>query len=939
MPPLGPAGPRRTNAAAYKRRARNIARIPKAPAPRSAGPPNFPRAVPKRPGQIVTAVPKAHIRPTAPAQRGPTPAQLRQSRIAEKQYKSQAGAVRRVAKTQKATGPGVSARPARGTVLRQADVDRASRESQSLKQEAALRSLGEAVSKIAQGKDIETAAHRKVKIGGLDVEAGRLSADPRMQKAIGLKAPGKLEAAISSPKYAIKYGLKPAVSDVKDIVIGMPTSLVKLGVDQGKAVKESIKQGSVKPLVKAEKETAKALAQPYIETAKNPAKAFAEHPISTTLMFAPTAKVPKLALGRGARLAGKQTLERPPAKLEGTTLKQQRVGSRDVEKRARQAREDKKNPNPQISTTAGLTKTAELDRRVDEAFDAGQQHKQRAHASALKRAKRDTKDLPRKERKAEIQARVEGAAAGAHQEVDRRFAREFGSHWDVHPQHKGVIRPAQAPELGGKLHTSREDAERVVEALKRDKKVNWDPHVMKVEHVEGGDAWAVVPKVAAERFRRQKVVGTSPAIGAVNRRVAVKQFKKTVLPFSAPWLLGQASEAGIRNLAAGAGPASYIRARRVLKRMPEHERRELLGRSVQPAQFGATGSSGEFASGGGRTLAEEYARSPEAKPYVDLLTKVGKAPPLRQLRAAHRAYSHGLFNEVNGRIEQLSKTALLGKQIKRSPLMERRLLGLSDKAMQEAADGLHSTAAQVELGRQLDNAYGKYSKFSPSARETITHQTPFIPWFLNMARFNLSVMPRNHPVKTSLLAAYTNATEEWRKQQQLSYHAGKDQRVPDWLMGSYPAFGGKVRVGRFGPFVPGEYGSAVGGQFTPMAQGALMNLAGVDWTGKELKGASQEKLAGLAGLTIAEGLIPGLSQAERLTGFGDKLKGKKQPGGTATPTVGHGKRVDKAIVDMLNPLKPVKGPGGAGGKGKGPKLPDIKVKDIKLPDIKLKDFR
>jgi hypothetical protein len=842
MPPLGGPGPRRVNAGAVKRRQRNLARIPKV-VPKSAGPPVFPRYVPPRPAAIPV--------------RRPTATQIRQARAQEQGYKSQAGAVRRVAKTQATLGPGKAVRP-EGRILRRRDIA-------PLAQEQAYRSLGEAVEKAA----IQREAHGTIRYRGHDIPAAMLSTNPEVLKAAGFKAPGTLEKAVSSPKYAIK-ALSNAPADIKDIAITTPSSLYHLG-----------ETAATHP-----KRVPGMLIEPYKQFAKDPLKFATERPVSTALMFSPTVKVPGLALGRAARFAGKQTLERPAATLPGTTLRQARTGSRDVLKRSRQAREDAAAPAPRISDK-------EVHRRVDEFYDAAQLKRQQMVSSAARDVNREAKRLPKAERGDLIESRLSGATGSAHLHTQRQFAREFGSHWHVGPGGT-VLKPKQAPEGSGVIHATKADAERVADAITR--AGHFEPVVKAIEGetegVTGG--YAVVPKAAEQRLGHHGRVGTSQATGAVAMRTLTRQFRGAVLPTSTKWLGGQVIEALVRAGAHGAGPTSYLRGRRLLRAMDDESLRQ---RTTGGGQFGVTGPSGEFARRP-KTLAEDFTGT-GLEGLAEKATKAGSLPGARHVRRGYRAYTNVVFNHVNARWEEMAKTAMLGKAVKDGPLMQRSFVGLGDKAIGEAAEGLKGTSAQVELGRQLDRAYGKYSKWGPHARETMAHSTPFIPWFINMGKFIGDVLPKDHPIKTALTADIDAASEEWRKQHRLSYR-GKDH-VPDFMMGSVPAGKKFVQIGRYTPFAPGEYASALGGQFLPALQSPQLNLTGVDWTGKEIKGASQERLAALAALSGAEALIPGVGIANRTTGLGEHyLAGK-----TKKPSVVQGKDAAQALADMLNPIRPI----------------------------------
>jgi hypothetical protein len=55
------------------------------------------------------------------------------------------------------------------------------------------------------------------------------------------------------------------------------------------------------------------LLAPYKQIAEHPIKSLSEHPLQTALMVAPAVRMPGRILGKGLRVAGKQTLTRPAA--------------------------------------------------------------------------------------------------------------------------------------------------------------------------------------------------------------------------------------------------------------------------------------------------------------------------------------------------------------------------------------------------------------------------------------------------------------------------------------------------------------------------------------------------------------------------------------------------------------------------------------------------
>lgn len=689
-----------------------------------------------------------------------------------------------------------------------------------------------------------------------------------------------------------------AGKDAAELAITTPSSLAHLG-SESYHVGKDVATGHPAKAWKGTKHIGAEFAEPYKQFAKDPVTFATEHPVTSYLMFAPGVKMPGRLAGKTARIVGKSSLKREAATLPGTSLRETRTAHPDVIGRAA--------PRPQSlrldKPAGGTISRGDMNRRVDEFYDAGQQHKQAAISAAAKVAnRRHGKVKDKAERALLIETHLSGARGGAHQHVERQFAREFGSHWQVHPDSGAIIKPKNPNEGTGVIHATREDAQRVADAIERSG--HFDPKVMELEGATPGETsgFAVVPAEAAKRLGKHKAVATSPAVGAITGRVASRAFRKTVLPVSTKWLGGQVGEAALRAAVHGAGPLSYLRGRMILKAIErEHGKSvadQVRARTTQGGQFSVTGPAAEFA-GKPPTMAEQFSAHEGTRVgnLAQRATDIGAKPGVRQARGAYRRYSEFVFNKVNAPVEEMAKTAVLGKAAKAGPLMERSVIGLGEKAVKEAADGLTNTSSQAELGRAIDRAYGRYSKFSPAARETIAHSTPFIPWFINMSHFLTQVLPRDHPLKAGLLASYDEATKEWRKQHRLSLYG---DHVPEFMLGSAPSGKKFIPVGRFSPFLPGEPISAAGGQFLPQFGGTMLNLAGADWKGQPIRGG-QGRLAANAALTLAETFTPLLSQADRVTGLGDRyVRGK-----TKKQSVVQGKPIGKGLLDLVNPIKPI----------------------------------
>jgi hypothetical protein len=485
-----------------------------------------------------------------------------------------------------------------------------------------------------------------------------------------------------------------------------------------------------------------------------------------------------------------------------------------------------------------------------------------------------------------VQAKIEGARGGARNQLNERFVREFGAIHQVTPQGL-IVKPKGATE--GVLHGTRAEAQHVANRLNARPASIRTPAKEQVPlefTVHERAAWrpkfGVVPKIATQRLAKHHAVGSGKATMAKVMRRSRGAFTNAVLPLSPKWLAGQGIEAGIRSAVAGAGPMDLMRFNRVVKKLNAVKpgAGDALKMRVTGGHFDLTGPARDFADG--KSLADEFRDTSLARPAA-AVTKAGSLPPAKAVRTGWAHYTRAVLGGVNGVIEQTARRAMAGQAIKNSPLIEHHIIGLTDKAIADAAQGLKGTENQAALGRAVDRMYGKYQKFSPDKRSLLLHWSPFLPWYLNTATFLLKVLPVDHPVTTALLADINAAEEDWRRSHDLSLLGAN--HVPDFLLGSVPKGGGYLRAAHYTPFgVGSDPTGAVGSLLLPQVTGPVINALGVDWKGDPLTvgGSHGRKFnpgekAIRALVTAAEEQIPGVSQAGAVSGLTPRYVDKKNP--------------------------------------------------------------
>lgn len=378
-----------------------------------------------------------------------------------------------------------------------------------------------------------------------------------------------------------------------------------------------------------------------------------------------------------------------------------------------------------------------------------------------------------------------------------------------------------------------------------------------------------IDRLLAHEDSRQK---GSPVLKIVNR-----QFRETVLATSPKWLAGNIIEGVGRAVLNRAGPRSYVTGRRVLKRLEEitpDQAQEAMARMV---------GGGHLASVRRQRIevGPDYFKGSDVAPIADALGKIWKTPGPKQAAGLWHGWTELVFRQVNGRIETGLQTAQLGRELRRSELMDSSMIKLGDKAIEQAAQGLKATEQQVRFGRKVDQAYGRYSKLSPAERHWIATYTPFVRWYLNSIDFVFRTLPRDHPVVLATIAAAEQATAEWRKDHKLDKFV--DDALPDWLQGSIPTGDGEShqRISQFTPF--GAFSDTTGtaaGQLTPLFSSVAAALSGQTWSGDplrvdagngKLRSANEVERAVAAAHEFLKATVPGASVIERVSAGGPRV--------------------------------------------------------------------
>lgn len=406
---------------------------------------------------------------------------------------------------------------------------------------------------------------------------------------------------------------------------------------------------------------------------------------------------------------------------------------------------------------------------------------------------------------------------------------------------------------------------------------------------DGQGPWTLVPEAAARQLQEH----VSQLGGGAGKRAvqALNQtFRRAVLATSPNWAMGNVSEATFRAGLNRAGPRSYVTGRSTMKRLAKRDPQaaeELAHRAI---------SGGHFSAAEHQVLkrsAEQFTGSRLETP-AKFLQGFLSVPGPKQLRGLWHGWTRMVFHHVNGTMERAVQTAMLGKAV-RTELLDDKLLKLSGRAMDEAAEGLTNTATQAQMARAVRRAYGRYNDYSPTQRAALTLYSPFGAWFANSVYFVTRTLPVDHPTVTALIADMEQLSEEWREEYGLDLYAKGS--VPGFLQGSIPLSGGRFQRApmKHLPFAAWQDPLGSGADLIlPQVSSTMNAMKGKDWRGetiwKEDKSLGKTK----AGTYRKRRLNEGERAVEAMKAF-------------AESTVPILSRVDTGVAG-LNPYKPTQPP-------------------------------
>jgi hypothetical protein len=412
------------------------------------------------------------------------------------------------------------------------------------------------------------------------------------------------------------------------------------------------------------------------------------------------------------------------------------------------------------------------------------------------------------------------------------------------------------------------------------------------------------------------------------------QFKSVVLPLSTKWIAGNIIDNVIRLAVAGAGPRDIILARNLLKAAREGDEkagRELAARLVNGMQYSARGRMGQH-----RT-ADDFSNEWAHKFHL-----LGKTESAKAAAAPWRTYRDVVF-DANAKLEHVFELAAVGRvarqEIRSGADRWEAGLRVQPRAVEDLANGLRNTPAQIKFAREVRQIVGNWTTYSPGARAFLFDYLPFGTWMKNALQFVFVTLPVKHPILTGVAAASSNMTREDRKR--FGLEPGAKGAQLSFLQGGIPHKGGVIPTAgltSFG-FAGGFPGTIATMPLAPF-RSADNALQGRDWKNDKLVNAdgtplSQPQAVAYGAYVFAETMIPLMAMARRIREQGGKQQGPSYVWKTSVKR-GSKKGTGATVKKTFNPFAPTYSKHGSSGASIPSNIPDFstsKSSSANIPDF------
>lgn len=406
----------------------------------------------------------------------------------------------------------------------------------------------------------------------------------------------------------------------------------------------------------------------------------------------------------------------------------------------------------------------------------------------------------------------------------------------------------------------------------------------------GRGEWTIVPTDLVEWIDRHYSKAAASGDWGKAFQVFTHQFRQTVLLTSTKWFTGNVVEMLLRTvLTHGMGPRAWMTGRKLEAAIKAAEDRgEIPAGTLERfqasykggAHYGMLGRHGlrrgprQF-SGTGFRRASDIAYT--------ALHEGGIKNPVHDLHSLWDAYRY-VIRGLNEYIEKQGQVAALGWHARREyrqfgEKWENAIL-LSKGAYEDLARGLGDTSRQHAYARAVDDVIGQYSKFSPGTRAAVQGMglAPFLAWFRNALKFVYVTLPKEHPVKTGILAGLYESLDEKITKQGFDALNIDPNKIDPYLQGGVMLKDGRVvRIAHFTPFAIASEGIAgLPDLLLPQLNAIGHGIAGKTFSGAPIVNAQGKPTGGgIQNLgfvmnALAEQMVPGLALVRQIQeGGGD----------------------------------------------------------------------
>lgn len=382
-------------------------------------------------------------------------------------------------------------------------------------------------------------------------------------------------------------------------------------------------------------------------------------------------------------------------------------------------------------------------------------------------------------------------------------------------------------------------------------------------------------------------------------------FKRTVLPFSPSFFIGNGLDNLIRTTLAGINPAHFFIGVKAHHALNEEQRAQLLaGAHYSSVDAIAPHRSVDAVITGYDPL------SKAARGFADWTHKRGAAQAAVKFGPKMISGLSHLLLTTNAKVtEVLPQYGALGKialkDMRKTQGSWARAITHMDEAVQSFAKGVDDPDKMIRAQRDLEATYGDYTRMSPGARKVLSTVTPFWTWMRAAYTYVYITMPAHHSVQTGLLAATANATRSEREQYGLE--KGGQEPVPSYYRGIPLPNGQILPLSNYNSF---DFASdpleAVSSLTVPQVKSVAEALAGRNWKGEEIAGEGNRIKAALS--AAAGSFIPLIND---LTAEDDN-GGRHLDPHLSLPHVISKEKVDKARQPWETISVPVSGGGTSG---------------------------